>query len=165
MNNDEKNEIRSIAERGWYWISQAVLRRYGRILKSSGLAVYNVLASYANSKSQTCFPTQKSIAGHLGVSVRTVNRKIRLLKDFKLIKVKKKGDRCFYSLLKVDTPKGKRLYDKRDTRDRTPGKSNNNKLTKINNKNKMVSETFYNFKPLSRFLKTYGKRISKNHWH
>ena len=165
MNNDEKNEIRSIAERGWYWISQAVLRRYGRILKSSGLAVYNVLASYANSKSQTCFPTQKSIAGHLGVSVRTVNRKIRLLKNFKLIKVKKKGDRCFYSLLKVDTPKGKRLYDKRDTKDRTPGKSNNNKLTKINNKNKSVNENLHNFKPINRLIKTYGQRISKNHRH
>ena len=65
------------------------IETYGRILKSSGLAVYNVLASYANSKSQTCFPTQKSIAEHLGLSIRTVNRKIRLLKDFKLIKVKK----------------------------------------------------------------------------
>lgn len=165
MNNDEKNEIRSIAERGWYWISQAVLRRYGRILKSSGLAVYNVLASYANSKSQTCFPTQKSIAGHLGVSVRTVNRKIRLLKDFELIKIKNIRGRSFYALLRVDTPKGKRLYDKRDTRDKTAGKSNNNKLIRINNKNKKVNENLNNFKPISRFLKRYGQRISKNHRH
>ena len=165
MNNDEKNEIRSLAERGWYWISQAVLRRYGRTLKSSGLAVYNVLASYANSNSQTCFPTQKSIAGHLGLSVRTVNRKIRLLKDFKLIKVKKTKCRCFYALLKVDTPKGKRLYDKRDTKDRTPGKSNNNKLIKINNKNKNVNENINNFKPLNRLLKKYDQRTSKNYRH
>ena len=109
MNNDDKNEIRSLAEREWYWISRAILKKYGRILKSSGLAVYNVLASFANSENQTCYPTQKSIAGHLGLSVRTVNRKIRLLKDFKLIRVKKIRGRCFYSLLKVDTSKGKRL--------------------------------------------------------
>jgi len=155
MNDIDKNEIRSLAERGWYWISRSLLKQYGRILKSSGLAVYNVLASYANSNSQTCFPTQKSIAEHLGLSVRTVNRKIRLLKDFKLIKVKKKRGRCFYFLLKVDTPKGKRPYDKRDTRERTPGKSNNNYLTRINNNNvngdkKFNFQFFKGFKPRTR---------------
>jgi hypothetical protein len=153
----EENGIRSLAEKRWYWISQAILKRYGRILKSSGLAVYNVLASYANSKSQTCFPAQKSIAGHLGLSIRTVNRKIRLLKDFRLIKVKKIGSRCFYSLLRVDTPKGTLLYDKRDIRDRTPGKSNNNKYIKINNKNN-GTDGFYNLKPLRQLLKRYDQR-------
>ena len=157
MNNDDKNEIRSIAEREWYWISRAILKKYGRIMKSSGLAVYNVLASFANSKNQTCYPTQKSIAGHLGLSIRTVNRKIRLLKDFKLIRVKKIKGRCFYVLLKVDTPKGKRLYDKRDTRDRTPGKSNNNKLIKIKNKNNGTKD-FNNFKSIRQLLKRHDQR-------
>jgi DNA-binding MarR family transcriptional regulator len=165
MVNEYKSEIRDLRNGGWYWINRHIINQYGKILRASGLAVYNVLASYANSNTQTCFPTQKSIAGHLGLSVRTVNRKIRLLKDFKLIKVKKKGDRCFYSLLKVDTPKGKRLYDKRDTRDRTLGKSNNNKLIKINNKNQSVNKNIYNFKPISRLIKTYGQRSSKNHRH
>ena len=88
-----------------------------------------------------------------------------MLKDFKLIKIKKKRGRCFYFLLRVDTLKGKRPYDKQDTRDRTPGKSNNNKLIKINNKNKDVNEKFHNFRPISSFIKAYGKRISKNHRH
>lgn len=160
----EKNEIRSLAVKGWYWINRDILKRYGRILKSSGLAVYNVLASYANSKSQTCFPTQKSIAGNLGLSIRTVNRKIRLLKDFKLIKVKKIGSRCFYSLLRVDTPKGTRLYAKRDTWDRTPGKSNNNKLIKLINKNN-GTDGFNNLKPLSQLIKRYEPKTPKNHRH
>jgi len=163
MSNEHNSEIRDLRNGGWYWINRHIINKYGKLLRASGLAVYNVLASYANSSSQTCFPTQKSIAEHLGLSVRTVNRKIRLLKDFKLIKVKKKRGRCLYSLLKVDTPKGKRLYDKRDTRDRTSGKSNNNKLIKINNKNKHVNEKFYNFKPISRLLKKYAQRASKNH--
>jgi len=162
---NEKNEIRRLKNGGWFWINKKVLQLFSRSLKASGLAVYNALASYANFKNQTCFPTQKSIARHLGLSVRTVNRKIRLLKDLKLIKFKKIRGRCFYALLRIDTPKGKRLYDKRDTRDRTSGKSNNNKLIRINNKNKKANENFNNFKPINRFIKNYGQRISKNHRH
>jgi len=164
MNDVERNEIRSIYEREWYWINRAILKRYGRILKSSGLAVYNVLASYANSKSQTCFPTQKSIAGHLGLSIRTVNRKIRLLKDLKLIKANKITGRCIYSLLKVDTPKGIQLYDKRDTRNKTTGKSNNNKYIIINNKNNGANG-FNNLKPLSQLIKRHEPKTFKNHRH
>ena len=163
--DNEKNEIRRLKNGAWFWINKKVLQLFSRSLKASGLAVYNALASYANFRNQTCFPTQKSIAGHLGLSVRTVNRKIRLLKDFKLIKFKKIRGRCFYTLLRIDTPKGKRLYDKRDTKDRTPGKSNNNKLIRINNKNKKANGDINNFKPVSRFLKAYGQRISKNHRH
>lgn len=165
MPNDNKSEIRDLRNGGWYWISRQIVNQYGKILRASGLAVYNVLASFANSNTQTCFPTQRSIAEHLGLSIRTVNRKIRLLKDFRLIKVKNIRGRCFYTLLKVDTPKEIRPYDKRDTRDRTPGKSNNNKLIKIINKNKNVNEKSHNFKPISRFLKTYGQRNPKNHRH
>src|SRR4030043_2240826 len=101
MANGHEYKIRDLRNGGWYWINRHIINQYGKLLRASGLAVYNVLASYANSKSQTCFPTQKSIAGHLGLSIRTVNRKIRLLKDFKLIKIKKKRGRCFYFLLRV----------------------------------------------------------------
>ena len=159
MSNDSKK--RELWNGSWYWISRAILNLYGRALKSSGLAVYNVLASYANSKSQTCFRTQKSIAGHLGLSIRTVNRKIRLLKDFKLIKANKITGRCIYSLLKVDTPKKIQLYDKRDTRNKTPGKSNNNKYIKINNKNN-GTDGFNNLKAICQLLKRYDPRTPKN---
>ena len=162
MSNEHESKIRDLRNGGWYWINRHIIKQYGKLLRASGLAVYNVLASYANLKTQTCFPTQKSIAELLRLSIRTVNRKIRLLKDFKLIRVEKIRSRCFYFLLKVDTPKGIQPYDKRDAWYRTPGKSNNNKIIKINNKNKYVNENFNNFKPLSRFLKTYGQRISKN---
>ena len=161
--NNEKNEIRRLKNGGWFWINKKVLQLFSRSLKASGLAVYNALASYANFKNQTCFPTQRSIARHLGLSVRTVNRKIRLLKDFKLIKFKKIRGRCFYTLLRIDTPKGKRLYDKKDTRDRTPGKSDNNKSIRINNKNKKTNENFNNFKPLGHLIKKYDKKTAKNH--
>jgi len=164
MSNEQESGIRDLRNGGWYWINRHIIKKYGRLLGASGLAVYNVLASYANSNSQTCYPTQKSVADHLGISVRTVNRKIRLLRDFKLIKIKKKKGRCLYSLLKIDTPKGKRPYDKRDTRDRTPGKSNNNQLIKINNKINRTSD-LNNFKPLNKLIKKYGKETFEDYRH
>jgi hypothetical protein len=66
-------------------------------------------------------------------------------------------------LLKVDTPKGKRLYDKRDTMGRTQGKLNNNKLTRINNKNNNDKKNFNNFKPIRYLIKKYVQETSKNH--
>ena len=165
MTNEHEPKIRDLRNGGWYWINRHIIKQYGKLLRASGLAVYNVLASYANLNTQTCFPTQKSIAELLRLSIRTVNRKIRLLKDFNLIRVKKIRSRCFYFLLKVDTPKGIQPCDKRDIGHRTPGKSNNNKLIRINNKNKNAHGNFYNFKPLSRLLKKYDQRTSKNHWH
>jgi len=161
MNHKRENEIRSLGDRNWYWVSKPVINQYGRILKSSGIGVYNVLASYANSKSQTCFPTQQVIANRIGLSRRTVNRKVRILKDFKLVRVRKTRGRCIYFLLKPDAPNGIQARDKRDTRDETPGNTNNNKYTKINNKNN-GTDGFNNLKPIQRLLKRYDNGTSKN---
>ena len=155
MNNKEReNEIRSLGDRNWYWVSKHVLNQYGRILRSSGIGVYSVLASYANSKSQTCFPTQKTIADRIGLSRKTVNRKVRVLKHLKLVTVRKIRGRCIYFLLKPDAPNGIQVRDKRDTKGETPGNTNNNKYIKINNKNN-GTDGFNSLKPIRRLLKRY----------
>jgi DNA-binding MarR family transcriptional regulator len=165
MNNEKReNEIRSLGDKNWYWVSKPVINHYGRILRSSGIGVYNVLASYANSKSQTCFPTQKTIADRIGLSRKTVNRKVRILKDLKLVRVRKTRGRCIYFLLKPYAPNKIQARDKRDTRDETPGNINNNKYIKINNKNN-GTDSFNNLKPISQFLKRYESKTSKNHRH
>ena len=156
-NKERENEIRSLGDRNWYWVSKHVLNQYGRILRSSGIGVYSVLASYANSKSQTCFPTQKTIADRIGLSRKTVNRKVRLLKHLKLVTVRKIKGRCIYFLLKPDAPNGIQARDKRDTKDETPGNTNNNKYIKINNNNN-GTDGFNYLKPLRQLLKRYDKR-------
>ncbi len=83
----------------WYWISRAFLRDYGRTLKSSGIAVYNVLASFANSKTQSCFPTHRTIAKIAGTSKRTVGEKIRQLEELKIIRRERQKRRSIYHLL------------------------------------------------------------------
>jgi DNA-binding MarR family transcriptional regulator len=152
------NNIRRIDDKNWYWISHSILKQYGRVLKGSGLAVYNVFASYANSKSQTCFPTQKTIAERLGLSRRTVSRKVRMLKDLNLVKVRRTRSRCIYFLLRPDTPNGiHQIRQKRHIRYATSGVYNKNYLTRINNKNNR-EDGFNNFKPIRRLLKRYGQR-------
>jgi DNA-binding Lrp family transcriptional regulator len=145
MTSNEKNEIRHIRNGGWFWINKKVLQLFSRSLKSSGLAVYNVLASFANSKSQACFPTQKTIAELIGMSKRTVIRRIRQLKELGLIGVEKKGNRSVYHLLRSKVPKETQWGDKKDTQEVTPGNTNKNYLTRINNNN-IDNIKFFNFK-------------------
>jgi DNA-binding transcriptional ArsR family regulator len=143
---DIKNEIRDLRDGDWYWIDKAILSFYARKLRASGIAVYNALAFYANTKTQTCFPTQQAIAELLGLSGRTVRRKIRLLKELGLIKVKRKRGGCLYCLLKPLGNVTNMTYkrDIKDLSDRTPRNPNNNYLTRINN-NIIDEKNFLNF--------------------
>lgn len=159
---ERENKIRSLGDKNWYWVSQAILRRFGRILKSSGIGVYSVLAAHANYKSQTCFPNQKTIADRIGLSRRSVNRKVRMLKKLNLVRVKRLQGRCVYFLLKPDAPKGiQQMRQKRYKGYATSGVYNNNKLTIINNKNN-GTDGFNNLKPIRQLLKRYDKRSQEN---
>ena len=100
--NATSEKIRSISHGDWYWIGKNVLRIHGRSLGVTGIAVYNVLASYADAKTQVCFPTQASIAKLIHVSRMTVARKINFMEKIGLLVVdKKQGGRCLYRLLET----------------------------------------------------------------
>jgi len=157
MPNGREIKIRNFRNGHWYWISRAVLKQYGRVLKSSGLAVYNVLASYANAKSQTCFPTQKMIAVRTGLCRETVNRKVKLLREIGLLKVKRLKGQCLYFLLKPDVISNHTRCDGWITRDVILCHTNNNKNKRINNKNNRT-DGFNNLKPLRRLLKRYDQK-------
>ena len=102
------SETRDLKRGGWYWISRDFLLAYGRALKPSGIAVYNVLASFANSKTQSCFPTHKTIAKIAGTSKRTVSEKIRLLEEMKLIRRERQEGQSIYHLLECRQVKKER---------------------------------------------------------
>jgi len=89
-------QIRSLKEGDWYWIARSILRTYGKRLGPSGIAVYNALACYSDSKTQGCFPTRKTVARVLGLSRKTVSRKIDLLQKLRLILVEKTGNSYRY---------------------------------------------------------------------
>lgn len=157
MEPRKNKNARSLKNGNWYWIDRRILRLYGQRLKTSGIAAYNALASYTNSKNQACFPTQKTIAELIGMSKRTVIRRIRQLKELGLIGVEKKGNRSVYHLLRPKVTKETQGGDKKDTQEVTLGNTNKNYLTRINNNNIdnlnfhfLKSKAFKGFKPETR---------------
>jgi hypothetical protein len=156
-NEEQKNKLRNLNDKNWYWVSKSVLQQYGPILKSSGIAVYSVLASYANSRSQACFPSQKTIAERIGLCRETVNRKVKLLTENRLVRAKRLRGRCLYFLLKPDVILNHSSCDGQITQYVAQNHTNNNKYIKIINKNNRASG-IYNFKPMRKLLKRYDKR-------
>lgn len=71
---------------GWAWMHNAVVREYGEIIGSTGLAVYAVLCTYVNAETQECFPSQKSIGSQIGCCQRTVQIALKKLEGCGLIK-------------------------------------------------------------------------------
>ncbi len=158
MKKDGKIEIRSIKRGKWYWIDKGILKNYASELKSSGLAVYNVLAYFANSKSQSCFPTQKTMANLIGLSRRTVSRRIRLLKGKRLIAIERMNGRFKYFLLYPKESKDNRGCDKKDISDKTRGNTNKNNITRINNNVNDNRKTF-NMKSFKEFKPNTKKEL------
>lgn len=83
----------------WFRAPNALIDQHGKELGPSGVAVYCVLARYANGETRKAFPSHGLIAKRLGISRRTVIRKIKQLQEVGLIKHKKRGFRyCIYLL-------------------------------------------------------------------
>jgi len=74
----------------FYIIDSDMIAEWAKIIKPSGLAVYNCLVSYANSKTHSCYPSHNTIAQHLGISRRTVVSITQKLSKLGIITVKKR---------------------------------------------------------------------------
>lgn len=97
--------IRSLKSGEWFWIDKTILWKQTSIIGLSALAVYAFLASMTD-ENQSCYPSQKYIADHLGCSRATVNRAIHKLAKHKLIEIEKKSSRHFrYLLVHIDSCK------------------------------------------------------------
>jgi predicted transcriptional regulator len=156
MPNENKSEIRALRNGNWYWIHKAVIQKYAPKVGSTGIAVYSFLASLAD-KNQSCFPSQKYIAQHLGYSRATISRVLKLLEKNGLIKREKRSRyHCIYHLLKVRCKSDETQMSNRRNSDVAQVNTNNNKLTiNINNivnedKNFLNSKTCRGFKPKTR---------------
>jgi biotin operon repressor len=112
-----KIEVRDLRNGNWYWIHRAVIKEYTPKIGATGIAVYNFLASCADTQ-QSCFPSQKYIAEHLGYSRATVNKAIQVLEKNGLIRIEKRSRyHCVYHLLKVRCKAGKTQKSSRGNSD------------------------------------------------
>jgi DNA-binding transcriptional MocR family regulator len=92
--------IRDRRNSEWYWVQKSVLS--SPLLKPSSKLVYNALAYFANNKSQTAFPSTRTIASLIKVSRNTVYAALEELEKHKFISVNKYNGKCnLYTLLKV----------------------------------------------------------------
>lgn len=69
----------------WYWIKNAIIEKFGKEIGPYGIAVYSVLAMYANRGVET-FVSHKKIAELLNISRRMVIIVLSKLEELKLIK-------------------------------------------------------------------------------
>jgi len=155
---NKKIEIRDLRNGGWYWIDKAVIKSYTPKVGAVGISVYSFLASLAD-RSQGCFPSQKYIANSLGYSRATINKTLKVLERYGLIRIDKRSRyHCVYKLLKVRCKTSETQMSSRRNSDVNQVNTNNNKLTRINNNIDIENKNFLNsnsntsksFKPKNR---------------
>ncbi len=107
MTNQQTFTVRDLRNGDWYWIHKAVIQEYTQKVGAVGIAVYNLLASMADSD-QGCFPSQKYIAKCLGYSRSYINETLKALERNGLIRIEKKGRyRLVYHLLRLSCQPGR----------------------------------------------------------
>lgn len=84
--------VRDRRTKNRYFIDNAIIRDYGKILGPYGLAVYMALCLHADSYTQDCFPSHKYIADEIGCGARKVREMVHALEDLGLIKVEARFD-------------------------------------------------------------------------
>ena len=141
MKGDDAPKPRRMENGSWYWIDKAVIRDFAPKVGVVGIAVYNYLASLANTN-QTCFPSQGRIGDVLGYSRTTVNRVIKTLEQHGLISVDKTGRyQQTYRLLDVRCKTKETEVLNRRNQGVKPAHTNNNKTPRyINNSSATASD-------------------------
>jgi DNA-binding transcriptional regulator YhcF (GntR family) len=101
---NQKIEVRDIGDSDWYWIPRIVFEEYTPKIGVIGLALYNAYSSYARDKG-VAFPSQKTLAEKLGLSIKTIIKYNKILEANGLIKIERKkgkGKTNLVTLLKVE---------------------------------------------------------------
>ncbi len=105
MESNDKKPKKRQWKKTRYYIDNELLGLLGKTLKPHGIAIYNVLAKHANSKTQRCFPRYETIMEQSGVGKRnTVAKYLEILEKRGVIEVERSKGRVHnnYRLLDVE---------------------------------------------------------------
>jgi len=80
-----KDTLKDGRQPGFYIIDNEIIEDYGAAIGVYGVAVYNVLVSYANQHGQNAFPSYQTIAEKIDISRPKAIETIKLLVDVGLI--------------------------------------------------------------------------------
>ena len=89
------------AKGNFFVVENALIDRYGSMLKAPGLAVYAALKRHANSKSGEAYVGVEKIGAKLSLSKRSTYRYLQLLEELKLIRIVRMSERTIYYVLPV----------------------------------------------------------------
>ena len=82
-------QIRDRRNRGWFWIGNEILDKFGEYIKGHGIAVYCELVRHADQEGHA-WPSLRHIALHAGVSRPTATETLETLAYFGLIHIEKR---------------------------------------------------------------------------
>lgn len=80
-------EIRDNRQKEWFWLDNEYLNGYATHLGVMCTAVYISLCRHVDNKTQTCFPSMRTIAKENGISEKTVERATKKLEEWGIISV------------------------------------------------------------------------------
>jgi len=163
---NRKIEVRDIRDSDWYWIPRIVFEEYTSKIGVIGLALYNAYSSYAREKG-IAFPSQKTLAEKLRISLKTIRKYNRILEENGLIKIesgRKRGKSNLITLLKIrgreQLPRG---YESSSHpgREQLPTKENDIKenTIEVDDKKSSVKEIFDYFRNRVRAVKEFDPEI------
>ena len=81
-------KVRDRRNKGWFFVDNEYLNGFGKFLGGNGVAIYIDLCRHSDID-QKCFPSQKTIAEELNLSVNTVKKYLKLFVKFRLIEITK----------------------------------------------------------------------------
>jgi hypothetical protein len=82
------SEIRDKRQKEWFWLDNALLDEYARLIGPNAVLVYIALSRHADNDEQTCWPSMETIAEEIGIKSRnTVAKGIKTLQKFGMIEV------------------------------------------------------------------------------
>ena len=155
-----KIEVRDIRDSDWYWISRSVLEDYAHKIGVIGLALYNIYASYAREKGKA-FPSQKTIAKTLNISVPTLIKYNRILEENGLIKIerrKREGKTNIVYLLKL-FKEGSKTSLEGGLKEINTKENNIKENTNVDDKESSAIDVFEYFKKRVREVKGFEPEI------
>jgi len=80
-------QIRDISKPGWLWMPNEVLDVYGPRIGPTAVAVYAALCRFADNDTQECYPSRRTLAKLLSISVPTVSKELKRLASEGLVAV------------------------------------------------------------------------------
>ena len=87
---DDQIVLRDNRSPGWFWAQNELIDEYGPIIGVYGIAVYMVLARYANNKSQQTRPGLRKIAAQLKTGRKQVTEAVNALEAAGIITVQRR---------------------------------------------------------------------------